>query len=396
MRKSLKGIFLFLENREQQTERTSNCSTTHNRGHHPQGGIMKITTLVVMMLIGIITSSTANAAEVQVEKDASVSVGTNPDGSLKITTKPTVAPAKAEAKQAPAKKKKGAAVGKKKSKKAEVATPVAPTALSPTAVNITVYDMTLGSSFTAKAVGANGLNGTIEPIMMKKVWNTRTKKYDEVPVKAGEKSPEKNGSNANFKFNGFNIFMPDKLTSTPRADHLSIAYGVRMFSSTNSANQPAGFQTQSSDMNTVTGDLALKAKVWRLGLEYRPLEQRSTLDTKFYGASLGALDVITSNVILVKFYAIDEQKWSAFIGLGTENTRIEGSIRMGGFKFKTDGEGQTPVMQLGTGYRFNRYLSVEALYEKSNVVVTTKIPGAPDLRTTRDDRVMARIDLGLF
>lgn len=355
----------------------------------------KILMIVTMFVVAF--ASYANAAtEINTGDGTKVLVDGN---NVSIKTKPTIAPAKAEVPTTVKKKKKGAVI-KKKVKPTAVPTQVVAAPVSPAASAASIDITVIGNDGVSKTASANF--GSVSPtasevITTKKVWNAKTKKYDEVPVKAGEKSQASTSNKSNFRLNvNLGIFSPDKLTSTPHADHLTIAYGIRAFSSTNSANQPVGFQTQSSDTNTVIGDLAVKAKVWRLGLEYRPLEQRSTLDTKFYGSSLGALDVITSNVIIGKFYAVDERKWSAFLGLGTEYTRIEGSIRMGGFKFRTDGDGWTPVLQLGASYHLNRYWSVEALYEKSNVVVTTKIPGAPDLRTTRDDRVIARIDLGLF
>lgn len=198
---------------------------------------------------------------------------------------------------------------------------------------------------------------------------------------------------ASFKLD---IFIPDPLTSTANHDHFQIAYGIRAFNGTDTSGQPTGFQTSSSDMTGNDMDLAILVKVWLVGVEYRPLGHTSKHDTKFYGSSLGGLNITTSNVILGKFYAVDEKKWNISIAYGTELTAIDGSIRMGGFKFQTSGDGWSPVLQLGAEYHLNKNWSLGAVYERSNIRIVTTIPGAPDLVTSRNDRVVVRLGLGLF
>jgi Outer membrane protein beta-barrel domain len=191
------------------------------------------------------------------------------------------------------------------------------------------------------------------------------------------------------------FFTPSDVSATA-ADHLQVSYGIRAFNGTNSSGQPAGFQTSSSDETGVSDDLAVMAKIWRIGIEYRPLGHRSEHETTFYGSSLNGLGITTSNVIVGKFFAYDTCDWLAYVGGGAEETSIDGAISMGGFKFITEGDGWSPVLQFGAGYRLNKHWTIDMVYERSNIKIVTHIPGVPDLITTRNDRVIARVSLGLF
>jgi hypothetical protein len=192
-----------------------------------------------------------------------------------------------------------------------------------------------------------------------------------------------------------------KKVDSGNKDYFQIGLRVRAFNGLNTNSQlTGGFEPTSSDQSgkdAVRIQLSLQAKFKRFAIEYLPLENTRALETKFYGSSLGGVTLTTSNVILGKFFPIDEKQYSVSVGVGIEHNMLGGNgVSMGGFVFPTDVNSWSPVFQFGGQYYLHNRISIGFDYERSNARVTTKIPGVPDLVTTWTDRMDVRLMLGVF
>jgi hypothetical protein len=192
-------------------------------------------------------------------------------------------------------------------------------------------------------------------------------------------------------FAGRKFFLPKK------CDFLTLGGRARSFNSLFASVPPTGFATTSSDSTRVDIELSIEVKYSRFALEYIPLNNTRLLDTKFFGSSLGGINVTTSNVLIAKFFAIDTYEWSGTLGFGAENNKLDGvGPSMGGYTFPTSIQEWTPVFQVGLRYHLTDRISIGVDYERSNVRIATTIPGCPDLVSTFTDRMSVRLMCGIF
>jgi len=178
-------------------------------------------------------------------------------------------------------------------------------------------------------------------------------------------------------------------------DTFQIGADLRAFNSWDTSSQPIGFATTSSDEVGISGQISLQAKFRKFGLEYDfRLGKDRTLDTQFYGASLGGIKVNTNHALIWKFFPIDLPDWAASVGFGAEHTELSGAVSMGGFKFHTTGNGWSPVLQIGGWYHLTDWMSLRANYERVNVRIVTEIPGVPNLNSTNESRFILGLMFG--
>jgi len=166
---------------------------------------------------------------------------------------------------------------------------------------------------------------------------------------------------------------------------------MRSFDGLNTASQPIGFATTSSDEGQSSLELYVQAKYKRFALVWYPLDHSRDLVTKFYGTKIGEQKITTSTLVIGKFFFVDTPKFGVSAGLGGEFTKVRGAVMLGGFKFPTTGGGWTPVFQLGGQYYIGKHLVLGMDYERSNVRLVTTIPGVPDLVSTFESRVAFEI-----
>lgn len=166
---------------------------------------------------------------------------------------------------------------------------------------------------------------------------------------------------------------------------------VRTFNSLSNESQPNGFATMSSDQGKSSLEPFAQIGMDRFAIEVLLLDHSRDLVTKFNGSTLGKLKVTTGNTVIGKFFFWNSPQGGASIGLGTEHTKIDGAVSMGGFKFPTTGAGWSPVFQIGGEYRVGKYFTLGMDYERSNVRIVTTIPGVPDLVSVFDSRFAFKI-----
>jgi hypothetical protein len=236
-------------------------------------------------------------------------------------------------------------------------------------------------SFGAKKVVVTSKSEVIEP-MTPEVSSAALETFD-----AEASKTEVSTITVSAKSKAFDLLMKAK-----KVVDFEMGMRLRSFNGLNTLSQPIGFATTSSDQTGVKAELSLQLEVYRkFALEVLPLPNSRTLDTQFYGSSLGSIKVVTDSVWIGKFFPIDTSTYSVSIGFGYEHTKLDGAISMGGFNFPTTGAGWSPVFQIGGQYHLNKCLSLGVDYERSNVRIVTKIPGVPDLVSTYSDRLSMRV-----
>lgn len=175
---------------------------------------------------------------------------------------------------------------------------------------------------------------------------------------------------------------------------VTLGLGISSFQDWNTLGQPTGFGTESSDSNGVNMELAVTGRYKWVGFEWIPLEKSRELATKFYGSSLGKIDVTRDLWFVGRiFLPISNPKYSVFLGLGVEHNKLDGNLMMGGFPFPTKGGGYSPVLQVGGQYRMNDRLSLEGGYNKRNVEVASEPADVPDITSKLEGSYFARVHL---
>jgi len=184
---------------------------------------------------------------------------------------------------------------------------------------------------------------------------------------------------------------------TSSTDYFQLSVGIRLRSFNGLSNViPTGFTNEAGDETESEVEAVVQYKFGRFAIEYIPLDHTRTLDTEFYGSSLGGIKVITNNVIILKCFGVDNSRFGLSIGAGIESTQIEGAVSMGGFEFTTTGKGWSPIVQIGALYHMSKDFSLGLDYEKTNLQIRTEIPGVPDLVSSFTERFAAKVLVRVF
>lgn len=331
---------------------------------------MKKNLVFMVTLCVVVFASYANAAATEVVKKELIE-RTTTDKVVASSTTPVVAKAKT------VKKKKSMPKKKKRVEKVVDAAQVAPAAISPAAS----VDMVPSSLDITMADGKK---------YVASVATTTTSAADLTKT-----AKKKSGNSIRIKIDLLSVFMPDGVSSTARRDWLQVGYAMRFPNGVDTSGQPVGFQTAVSDQGVVANELTLGVKYKMVGVQYDPLPYSRTVGYKFYGSTLGKYEVTTLAKLVGKIYWYDGQNLSSSVGLGYEYTQISGAIKMGGFPFKTTGDGWIPFMQLEGSYHFNRTWSATLGWEMGGPKLVTEIPGAPDIITSMPYRGTMKLTANL-
>lgn len=340
---------------------------------------MKTMIKFVTMMFIVAFASHANAATEINTKDGKISV----DGDkVSINTKPAVKPA---ATKAPTKKKK--VVGKKKKKL--VKNPGVQYALPEelmTSPQVPIEE--------AKKNLAELVNPGVDITPLGDSTNSATQ-----VTKTAKKDDKKKFVGVKFNINLFDIFMPNKLTSTARKDHLSVSGVMNNSMPLRTTDTFNGVNTV-SDPNVANITAALKAKLGSVFLDYQPMEVKRSRNTFIKGAPVGQVDVFTSNKITIGFYVLEELLKTYDSGLtldaGYEYSRVDGNLMIGVGKVANEGGGWSSVYRATYHYYYNDRISAFIGWEKENIQLTNRFVSAGLDTTIFEGGPFAGLNIGLF